>query len=503
MHEPEKKNEAFAPSHGRTAKDVLGVWPRIRRLLGVLRLKSFDTATAEGRSLERYRRIALTTVSGMTVRIIGSLLGLVSVPLVLGYLGKERFGLWAIITTLVAWVSLFDLGMANGLVNMLSAAHGRGEQEEAGQYLSTAFVALVVMALVLCLVMVICLGVVPWGAVLGAKAIADEATIRWSVAAALSIFVMSLPFSVTQQVYAAYQRTYVWNGFLLAGSVLGFLGLLLTIRLRVAMPALIFVCGVSAPLATMAAYVYATGRAMPWLRPRLSKVSRSALRDLLSLSVPIFLFQVGALVVNETQSILLAHRCDLSTVASYSVGMRVYMLIIAVIQIGTNSFIPALREAFERGDHDWTTRAFARLLRVRIGIAAAGGVFLILFGNTLLALWLRRTDMAFGRGVWIAMAALMIGAMWGTSYAELLSIMDRLWLNVVAVFLSGATAMLLTYHFGPRFKVLGAITSLAVPTALVTVFLRVFGRRFLAAYCRSRTSSEGGPADVTLPERIA
>jgi ABC-type uncharacterized transport system permease subunit len=99
------------------------------------------------------------------------------------------------------------------------------------------------------------------------------------------------------------------------------------------------------------------------------------------------------------------------------------------------------------------------------------------------------------------MAFLMVGAMWGTSYAELLSIMDRLWLNVVAVFLSGTTAMLLTYYLSPRFQVLGAITSLAVPTALVTVFLRVFGRRFLAAYCRSHSSSEGGAAGATLLEK--
>ena len=219
---------------------------------------------------------------------------------------------------------------------------------------------------------------------------------------------------------------------------------------------------------------------MPWLRPSLSKLSRPALRALLSRSIPIFLFQIGALVVNETQSILLAHRCDLATVASYSIGMRVYMLIIAVIQIGTNSFIPALREAFERGDRDWTTRAFARLLRVRIGIATAGGLFLILLGNTLLSLWLRRSDMAFGRGVWIAMAVLMVGAMWGTSYAELLSIMDRLWLNVAAVFANGTITLVLTYYLSARYQVLGAIAALTLPTTLVALFLRVFGRRFLA-----------------------
>ena len=499
MPEPEDKARFLSALQARAIRQFATVGQRGRQVLGLLRLKAFDTESPEGRSLERYRRIVLTTVSGMSVRVVGSLLALVSVPLVLGYLGKERFGLWAIITTLVAWVSLFDLGMANGLVNMLSAAHGRGEKDEAGQYLSTAFVALLAMSGLLTLVMLLGISHVPWGTLLGAKGVVSETAIRWSVAAAFSLFVMSLPFSVTQQVYAAYQRTYIWNGFALAGSILGFAGMILSIRFGVTMPVLIFASGVAGPLATMVAYVYATRRALPWLRPSLGKVSKVALRGLLSRSVPIFLYQVGALVVNETQSILLAHRCDLTTVASYSIGMRVYLLFIAVIQIGTNSFIPALREAYERGDRDWTTRAFARLLRVRIAIAATGGLTLVLVGNTLLAVWLRRTDIAFGREVWIAMALLMVWAMWGTSYAELLSIMDRLWLNVVAVFGSGTTALLLTYYLSPRYQVLGAITALAIPTALVTIFLRVFGRRFLAADCRPRRDSVGGTTGATPP----
>jgi O-antigen/teichoic acid export membrane protein len=280
---------------------------------------------------------------------------------------------------------------------------------------------------------------------------------------------------------AGYQRTYIWNGFALLGASLGFAGLLVCIHLRASMPLLILGSGIAIPLATIAAYVYATGRALPWLGARLHKVSRAALRGLLARSVPIFLYQIGALVVNETQSILLAHRCDLATVAAYSVTMRVYLVFIAVIQIGTNSFIPALREAHERGDRDWTTRAFARLLRVRIGIAAAGGLLVVLLGNVLLALWLRRTDIAFGKSTWLAMAALMIGAMWSTSYAELLSIMDRLWINVVAVFANGTISLVLTYFLAPRYQVMGALLALAIPTALITIFLRVFGRRLLAA----------------------
>ena len=501
LEEKSEKEAAAVPmasvGAARLRQRIVDAFQLAKRARLVLRLKPFDASTEQGRSLERYRRIGLTTVSGMTARAVGSLLGLVTLPLVLSFLGKERFGMWALITTLMAWVALFDLGLANGLVNMLSAAHGRDEKEEASRYLSTAFAALLAVAGLLALATLLSIGFVPWGSLLGVNAVADEATIRLSVAAALLLFVFSLPFSVTQQVYAAYQRTYIWNGFNLVGAILGFACLVSAIWLRVSMPVLILASGVGGWLATVAAYGYATRRALPWLRPSLSKVSRTALRGLLSRSVPIFLYQVGALVVNETQSILLSHRCDLGTVASYAVGMRLYLVFVAIIQIGTNSFIPALREAYERGDRDWTAGAFSRLLRMRLAIAAGSGVILILFGNLLLTLWLRRTDMNFDRGVWIAMAILMVVAMWSTSYSELLSIMDRLWVNVGAVLASGTATLVLTYYLTHRYQVFGAVVALAIPATLVAVFLRIVGRRFLASKLGAGSGGPGPMGAVT------
>ena len=124
--------------------------------------------------------------------------------------------------------------------------------------------------------------------------------------------------------------------------------------------------------------------------------SRRALRFLVSLSLPIFLFQIGALAVNQTQTIMLAHRCDMSVVASYSIAMRNFCWSFGVVHVGTSSFVPALREAYEHGDHDWTRRAFARLLRFRRAMTTGAGCAFILLGDTLLRLWLRRYAIALG-----------------------------------------------------------------------------------------------------------
>ena len=79
-----------------------------------LRLKEFDTSTPQGRSLERYRRVALTVVTTAGAKLVAILTTLVTVPLTLHYLGAERYGMWMTISSIVAMMGLADLGMGLG-----------------------------------------------------------------------------------------------------------------------------------------------------------------------------------------------------------------------------------------------------------------------------------------------------------------------------------------------------------------------------------------------------
>ncbi|MBN2576666.1 MAG: MATE family efflux transporter [Deltaproteobacteria bacterium] len=442
--------------------------PRVRLLL---RLRPFDDATEEGRSLERYRRIGLTTVSGFAYRLFSMAISLVTVPLILGALGKARFGLWTTITTVTAWVALFDLGLSNGLVNRLAKAYGRQDNDEANRYFVTALAAMIGLAAILAVVLAVAIPLVPWSRLLGVRGEVDDATVLWSVVAMLGAFVVTMPLGVVTQLYAGFQRAYATNGFNLVGVLVGFGCLLLALWLAAPMPLLIVAISAGAVLAPIAALAYALARGFPWLRLRYRDVSRSALRSLMALSVPMFLFQVGALAVNETQSIILAQRCGLATVADFGIAMRLYLLTASLIQLGTGSFLPPLREAHERGDTQWARTAFGRLLVVRLGIALAGGLVMSLLGNAIVRVWLGRTDIAFARHVWIALAVLQVSTVWASTYSELLWIMDRLWVLVALVAANGAVTIWLTWRLAPQHGVLGAILAVGAVTVLLNVWL--------------------------------
>lgn len=441
-------------------------WFPVENVLRVARLRPFDTSTAEGRSLERYRRIVLSTAASVAGRAVTTLASLALVPIAIGVLGKERYGLWAAINALVPWVILFDLGLVAGLVNPLSEAHGRDDRRAARSYFATAFVALLGIAGLLGVVCALLLPHVPAG-LLPIPSGLTASQVRWSVGVALGVMLLSLPLNAVPQLYAAYQRSYVSTTFSTLGA-LAALGLfLLAVHERAPLPALIGAANSTAVIGGLAALVYAWGRDMPWLRPSRDAVHVAALRRLRATSVPLYAFQIGALLVNQSQQLILARRADLSTVAEYDLILKVYAMTTLLITTTTASFAPSFREAYERGEAAWMRRSFWHLARVRMLLAVGACVVMVPAGNLVLRVWLHRTDFQYDLGAWLTLCAYVLIATWASSFGELLTVLDRIWPQVTVVLVQGVLTVGLTWALGPR-GVHGALLAVTVPAALLS-----------------------------------
>src|SRR4051812_23716437 len=109
-----------------------------------------DASAPAGRFPERFRRIRPTTPKPIAARGVGVSPPLITVPLTLHYLGAERYGLWATLSSLIALASFADFGLGNGLLNALSSAHGRDDREAGAREVSTAFILLLAVAATLC-----------------------------------------------------------------------------------------------------------------------------------------------------------------------------------------------------------------------------------------------------------------------------------------------------------------------------------------------------------------
>ena len=191
------------------------------------------------RSRERYRRVGLTFAASVAGRGAAGVAALVAVPVMLRYLGTERYGLWAAISSAAAALLFADLGIGNGLLTVLAADSGREDREAARRHVSSAFVALFAVALVLAALFALLYPFVHWARLFGVPSPEAAREAGPAVLAFAACFLVSLPAGVVTRVRLARQEGFANGLWSSAGSFLGLALLLLAIHFRLGLPWLV------------------------------------------------------------------------------------------------------------------------------------------------------------------------------------------------------------------------------------------------------------------------
>ena len=81
------------------------------------KLRNALTGT-NGRNKILVRNILFSAI----LKVIGLATSLIVVRVTLHYLNNEIYGIWMTITSIIYWISVFDIGMGNGMRNYMTMA---------------------------------------------------------------------------------------------------------------------------------------------------------------------------------------------------------------------------------------------------------------------------------------------------------------------------------------------------------------------------------------------
>lgn len=359
----------------------------VARAFRLVRARSFSVDSDEGRSMERYRRVLMTSVGTVGARAVQLGVGLIAVPLVLSYLGKERYALWATVTALLPMLVFVYRGIGNGLVQALAEADGRDDTESAREYVATTFVCLSVVALAGSALFVALYGRIPWAGLFNVDDGAAEREVGQAVAVLVGFFCINMVLNVVHLVHAALQEGVVNSIVAVVASALSLLGMLLTIHFDLGLPGLIAAWAGAASLPTILQGARLFGWKRPWLRFGLRDASVTAARRVLRTGGYLVVVQLALAAGQPTDMFVGTHVLGADRVAEYAVAAKLFTMIQLPVMLVLGPLWPAYSEAVGRGDGAWAGRAFRR----STWLACAGSVFLslplVLFGRPLVRLW--------------------------------------------------------------------------------------------------------------------
>lgn len=337
---------------------------------------------------QRTRRIFASGLSVAGARVVTVLCSFVAMPLCLGYLGLPAFGVWATVTSVVALLAFADLGIGNGVLNMLSAALGRDDTTAIRRITATAFVILAGLGAVLFAVYLAASAVVPWDSALGATGSVSPAAAASAVLVLATVLALSLPSAMIQRLQFALQMGYL-NGMAQAGGgVLSLVFIYLVSRTTLGLPGMVAATLVAPLIAVWVSGLWMFAR-QPNLLPAAQDFSPGDVRPILRSGSQFLLLGVVFCLCQTSDSLIIAKLLGPSEVANFAVHQKYVSPIIFIGGLALTPLWAAYGEALARGDLAWIKRAFRRSL---LGVLVAGAtltVVLLALLQPLMHLWLK------------------------------------------------------------------------------------------------------------------
>ena len=335
---------------------------------------------------------------------------LLTVPLVLDTLGNVRYGALVVITQLATLLAFSDLGVGNGLVSSLARALAEQDENRGRALVSGTWVLLTGAAAVGVVVALLTLLTVDWSRALGLQELPAE-QVRTSVAVFAGLFLLGIPASIAQKIHLAHQEG-------LQASLWQALGALLTIAATLACVA----AGASLPW-FVAAGVGGTSVAAilncSWLvlrrpsaRPQLQTVNRDVLRFLAGSGGLFLVLATAAAVAYQTDALVISHLLGPDQVTVYHLVARLFLLPGLVVGLVLAPLWPAFSDAFGRGDLTWARETFHKAILGGAAVMVPSAVLLVLFGRTLIDLWVGAgqtevpLDLLLAFGAWVLVGTL-------------------------------------------------------------------------------------------------
>lgn len=379
-----------------------------QRCAGILRLQEFDTSTPEGRSQERYRRVALTAVSAAGAKVVAVLTMLIAVPLTLNYLGTERYGLWMTISSIILMLRFADFGIGLGLMNAVCEAHGQKDRQAAVRYVSSGFFLLTGVALLILGIFGLAYPFIPWPRIFNLTSPLAIQEAGPAMAVFIACFAANLPLGVVQRVQLGFQEGFVNNLWESAGKVLGLAGLFLVIYLKADLPWLVLAAAGAPVLAWLLNSLIVFGFRSPWLSPKLRHYHGDSARKLLYTGLFFFLLQVGVTFIYSADNLIITQFLGPEAVTQYAVPYQLFSFVFVIANMFIVPLWPAYAEALTCGDLHWVKKTLNRSLKIMVLPAGIASLFLIILGNHLLYLWVGpkispQLWLNVGLGIWMVL----------------------------------------------------------------------------------------------------
>lgn len=343
--------------------------------------------------MTRIRNYIFTVGTSFLGTAVSTITGLVSVPMSLHYWQNERFGLWALVNSILVYLSVFNLGLDSSAGTLMA----KNESPKLKQrVLRRTLVLMGGSALVGLAAYGVSVAVgVDWVAVLG-KVPAELRTEAFQcLSVMIGFYFLNMPFSLSSAICTGYQKVYIDRLFNVLQSLTLFISLILVVALHGDLVAYAAINGFATLVLnavkalTVRRVVVIGGASLPDVP---GQRTDAEYRTIIQTGGRFFLIGIAAMVVWNTDYFVISRLLGLRSVTPYSIAFKLFNIVFSVVTIMNTSALSLMSREYARSNWRWLNTAYNSILST---VATVGGCVLIggvYFARDIVVAWTGSPD---------------------------------------------------------------------------------------------------------------
>ena len=399
---------------------------------------------------------------------LSMIISYIYIPLVLNYLGVEKYGIWSTILTILSWISYFDIGVGNGLRNKLTESLAK-KDNKGRKLVSSAYAFLSVLMTAMVIIFSIVAFTIDWNRVFGVTDIKEN--LAYLVIISVIFISFNFVLSICKNVLYALQKAGVVSIMELATQLLNLVGIIIvSLVLPSNLFAMSFIYGFSMIFVNLFAsiVVYKKNRE---ISPRLGSVDIIIGKSVTNLGLQFFVIQICALILFTTDSLIISYLYGASNVTPYNTVNKLFSSLLGIYTAMIAPVWSSISKMNSEKKFNDIISMIKRLRHLMIPFVAATIILFISFRH-ISKIWLGQ-ELEYSNSLILFGALYCLLSIWCNTYASISNGLEIMRISMVVALFQAVINIPLSLLFAIRFNMeSGGILAGTVASMLIAAVVQ-------------------------------
>lgn len=406
------------------------------------------------------------------LRIIGMGLSFVYIPQILKFLGEKNYGIWATVLSILSWINFCDIGIGNSLRTTLVEYIEKKENKLAKQMVSTAYINIGAISIVLFLFLIVSLNFINSSKLLKIEYLNLNNILLISFTFVILNFILSL----CKPIYYALQKPYIVSFIEISTQVFNIVGVLIFINLNID-KSLIYIALLygSGTFLNNLIFSILLFKKYKYLAPSLKEYNRDLNYKIGNLGIKFFILQIVVVILFTTDSVIITRLFGPEEVTPYNIASKLFGTFIVMYGILLTPIWSKITQEKNRKNFK-NIRKILKSLQMFYLVVILGIVIMYFIYPYISFLWLKK-EIIYPKFLLINIVIYVLLSIWCNNYSCIMNGMGEVNLQVKIAIIQGIVnipiSIYLAKYFGVAGVIMGTNICMAIPAVLFPLKFKI------------------------------